>query len=226
MEQISYHRTDFREIWRIFRKYVKKIKVLFQSDKQNGYFAWIPTYIYDIISLSVCLSVRMEQLSYHWMDFREIWRIFRKYVKKIKVLFQSDKHNGYFAWIPTYIYDIIFLSMSVRPHGAAQLPPDGFSWNLKDFSKICKEFKVLFKFLTSRTGTLHEYQHTFMILSLSVLLRMRNVWDEYCWKNQNTPFMFSNFFSPENRTVFEIMWKNIVQPDRIQIKIWCMRIAC
>jgi len=33
------------------------------------------------------------------------------------------------------------------------------------------------------------------------------------------------FFS-ENRAVYEIMWKNIVQPDRPQMTIWHMRIAC
>jgi len=30
----------------------------------------------------------------------------------------------------------------------------------------------------------------------------------------------------ENRALYEIMWKNIVQPDRLQIKIWRMRFAC
>jgi len=29
----------------------------------------------------------------------------------------------------------------------------------------------------------------------------------------------------ENRTVYEIMWKNTVEPDRPQITIWRMRIA-
>jgi len=29
-------------------------------------------------------------------------------------------------------------------------------------------------------------------------------------ENQNTHFMFSNFFVFENRAVYEIMWKNIV----------------
>jgi hypothetical protein len=30
----------------------------------------------------------------------------------------------------------------------------------------------------------------------------------------------------ENRAVYEIMWKNIVEPDRRQLTIWRMRIAC
>jgi hypothetical protein len=37
-------------------------------------------------------------------------------------------------------------------------------------------------------------------------------------ENQNTHFMFSDFFS-ENRAVYEIMWKNMVEPDRPQITI-------
>jgi len=31
---------------------------------------------------------------------------------------------------------------------------------------------------------------------------------------------------PENRTVYEIMWKNTVERGRSQMKIWRMRIAC
>jgi len=38
--------------------------------------------------------------------------------------------------------------------------------------------------------------------------------------------MFNNFFLIENRAVYEIMWKNIVEPDRLQVTIWRMRIAC
>ena len=40
-----------------------------------------------------------------------------------------------------------------------------------------------------------------------------------------TNLTFSNFFF-EDRAVHEIMWKNIVQPDRSQMTIWRMRIAC
>ena len=41
-----------------------------------------------------------------------------------------------------------------------------------------------------------------------------------------THFMFNNFFS-ENRAVYEIMWKIMVEPDRPQMTIiWRMRIAC
>jgi len=36
-------------------------------------------------------------------------------------------------------------------------------------------------------------------------------------ENQNTHCMFGNFFSPDNRAVYDIMWENIVQPDRSQM---------
>jgi len=55
-----------------------------------------------------------------------------------------------------------------------------------------------FKFqsdLTRIMGTSHEGLCTFMIISRSVLLRMRNVSDKSCRENQNTHFMFRNNFS-------------------------------
>ena len=37
--------------------------------------------------------------------------------------------------------------------------------------------------------------------------------------------MFNNFFF-ENLAVYEIMWENVVEPDRPQVTVWRMRIAC
>jgi hypothetical protein len=54
---------------------------------------------------------------------------------------------------------------------------------------------------------------------------MRSVSDKICRENQNTHFVF-NKFVPENRAVYETMWKNIVQWCKPQITIWRMRIAC
>jgi len=38
-------------------------------------------------------------------------------------------------------------------------------------------------------------------------------------------FIFNNFF-PENRAVYEIMWKNIVDPDRPLMTVCRMHCAC
>jgi len=68
----------------------------------------------DYFAMSVCLSVRMEQLSSLWTDFHEIWylNIFRNYVEKIQVSLKSDKNNEYFKFTPMYIYDNISLNSS------------------------------------------------------------------------------------------------------------------
>ena len=90
---------------------------------------------------SICPSVRIEQLRYHWTDFHEnlCMSIFLKSLRKIS-----------------------------------------FHENLKRM-----------------TGTLREDLHKFMIMSRSVLLRMKNVSDKICKENQNSHFMFSSFFFPK-----------------------------
>jgi len=47
---------------------------------------------------------------------------------------------------------------------------------------------------STTTGTLHEDQYTFLITFRSFLLRMRNISDKYFGQNQNTHFVFNNFF--------------------------------
>jgi len=66
------------------------------------------------VLLSLCTSVRMEQIGYHWVDVHEIWylSIRRKTAKKIQVSLISDKNNGYLTWEPVDIYDNISLCSS------------------------------------------------------------------------------------------------------------------
>ena len=60
------------------------------------------------------------------------------------------------------------------------------------FENLLKE-KVLLK--SDSTGTLHEDQCTFFFtVSRSILLGIRNVSDKSCRDNQNTHFVFSDFF--------------------------------
>jgi len=66
----------------------------------------------------------------------------------------------------------------------------------------------------------------FFIITRLVLLRVRSVLDKSCRENKNTHFVFSKFFFPENRAVYETTWKNVVEPGRPQTIIWRMRIAC
>ena len=56
--------------------------------------------------MSVCLSIRMEQIGSHWKDFDETWYL--SYFPKIcgeNVQLKSDKNNGYFTRRRFDIYD-------------------------------------------------------------------------------------------------------------------------
>jgi hypothetical protein len=54
------------------------------------------------------------------------------------------------------------------------------------------------------TGTLHEDQYTFMIISHLFLLRMKNVSDKTCKENKNTILCSIMFF---NRIFYDKKWK-------------------
>jgi hypothetical protein len=58
----------------------------------------------------------------------------------------------------------------------------------------------------------------------SSCLTLRSVSDKRI--ENKTHFTLSNSPPPESRAVYEIMLKNIVQPGRPQMTIWCMRSAC
>jgi len=78
--------------------------------------------------------------------------------------------------------------------------------------------------MTGITGNLREDTDIFMKIFRLIFLRMRNILDKIYLKNQNS-FDIQLLIS-ENRAVYEIWWKNIVQPERPQLTIWCMCITC
>ena len=95
---------------------------------------------------------------------------------------------GTFAKLPKAPVSFV---MSVRPRGTIRLPLDGYSLNLMFdyFLKSVRKFQ--FNWTLSRiTGTLHAYQYTFMIISLSFLPRTRTVSEKSCRENQKTHFIF------------------------------------
>jgi hypothetical protein len=105
---------------------------------------------------SLCPSVRMEQLSSHWMDFHEIWYLSlplipppppRKCVEKIQVSLTSDKNNGYFTWRSTYIYDstsLILLKMSNVSDKRRENQNKHFLCNIP-FSENRAVYKIIWK---------------------------------------------------------------------------------
>ena len=61
-------------------------------------------------------------------------------------------------------------------------------------------------------------------MSCWIFLRTRNISNKIYRQNQNTYFTLNKFF-PESRAVCEIMSKNMVDPEKLQI-LWRMRVTC
>jgi hypothetical protein len=114
--------------------------------------------------MSVCPSVHMEQLGFHWTYFDEAWYLsfFRKSVKKIQVSLKSDKNSRYFTCR-------LFTFMTIS------------RW-------------IIIRIRNNNNGTLHADVFTFMTISHWILLRMRNVLDKSCRENQNTVYFQQLFF--------------------------------
>ena len=73
-------------------------------------------------------------------------------------------------------------------------------------------------------GNLQEDLSIFMIISRSFLLRMRCFQKKSRRKNQNTHFIFSNYYQKSCRVLGK--WKNMILTDRPQMTTRRMRIAC
>jgi hypothetical protein len=77
----------------------------------------------------------------------------------------------------------------------------------------------LIKNLSSITGTLHDDLCTFMIISCSDHLRMRNVSDKNCTEILDTILCFNNFFPKVCPFMGCVEIQYIVQPDRPQMAL-------
>jgi hypothetical protein len=62
-------------------------------------------------------------------------------------------------------------------------------------------------------------------LSCSVLLTVRNAMEIVAEKS-NTHILCSITYYTKNCAIYEIMWKNIVEPNRRLMTIGCMIVAC
>jgi hypothetical protein len=94
--------------------------------------------------------------------------------------------------------------VSVRWNNSA---PTGNIFMKFDIWVFLQSLSRTFKFRqnpTKITGTLREDQNTFLIITRSLLLRMRNVSDKRCRENKNTHFTSNNFFRKSCR-----LWVNV-----------------
>ena len=90
---------------------------------------------------------------------------------------------------------LVFVRPSVCPHGTTRLPLDGLSWKsiFGCFSKIFRDNTSLIK-TWQKLWIFYTKTYVFMIIPGWIRDRMRNVSDRSCRENQNTHFIFNNFF--------------------------------
>ena len=115
----------------------------------------------------------------------------------------------------------ISFAMTVRSSAWNNLAPTGWIfmkfviWVLSENLSINQRFN---QNGIRITGTLRDDQYTSTLITIprSVLLRIRNISDKSCRENQNTHFKSNNFppLPPDILTVYELMHKNIVQPEQ------------
>jgi len=117
----------------------------------------------------------------------------------------------------------IRIILSVRPHAheTAWLQLGRYSWNLilEYFWKICQENSNFIK-IDKNNGYVKTIIHLWYLF-----LRLRNVSDKVSRENQKH-ISGSITFLKNCADCCEIMWKNIVQPDRSQMTVRRMCIAC
>ena len=109
----------------------------------------------------------------------------------------------------------------IFPHGITRLPLDRFRRNLV-FHYFLKKSMGKLQVSLQSGKTLHEDRYTNFVTSPPALLELENFPDKINRENQNTNFTFNKGGFFFNRGFCGIMWENIVQPDRPQMKIWRM----
>ena len=103
---------------------------------------------------------------------------------------------------------------SICPHGRIQFLLERFWWHLMFEFLSPKDVEKIKVSLISEKHNVYFVWRLFTFISICrwILVRMRNIWNKSCRENQNTYFVFSNYFL-ESRTVEEITWKNVVEPE-------------
>ena len=120
--------------------------------------------------------------------------------------------------------------MSVRPTD----PPS--AWNNSALTgRIFMKFDiwVFLEYLSRKfkfhSDALHEDLCKCKTVSRCILLRIGNISDKIWRENQNAFYVQQLLFAPENRALYEIVWKYTVEPDRCHMKInvtWPLHFAC
>ena len=115
--------------------------------------------------------------------------------------------------------------MSVRlfilPHATTRLPLDVFSWNLRVriFLKSFEKIQVSLK--SDKNKGYFTWRPVYILYHILLI----SSYNEKCFRQKvveknETHILFSVTFFPENRAVYEIRRKNIVEPGRPPMTVW------
>jgi hypothetical protein len=162
--------------------------------------------------LSIQLNFYILLRSNMFRPCKVIIRLASEYFKKLQKLQLLEMRSNFFfykfclnfrAVLGTFgklrkatISFFISISPSFSPHGTTRLSLDGYSLHFVFeylSKKTVEKIQVSLK-SDKNNGYLTRQQYIFLIISRSILLRMKNVSDKSCRENQNTYFVFSNFF--------------------------------
>ena len=105
---------------------------------------------------------------------------------------------------------VMFAVQPVRPSAWNISAPTGRIFVKFDLSIFRKSVEIVQLSVMSDKNNRYFYedQCTFLIISCSILLRMRNVAHTSCRENQSTHFKYNNFFP--KIVSCKIMWKDMV----------------
>jgi hypothetical protein len=134
----------------------------------------------------------------------------------------SSRSSGAFAKLRKATNSFVeSVGPSVCPHETTRLPLDGFSKKFYVWvfiENLSRKFNFLLN-LARIEGALHEDRYTLLSFIAHFLLTWEMLQEKIWRENQNTCFMSNTFFFFENRAIYEMMWKNIVQPDMPQMSV-------
>ena len=89
---------------------------------------------------------------------------------------------------------------------------------LRVFGKSVVKVHVSLKSSRNNGYFTRSRMHIYDDISLNFSYNEKSFRKKNCRENQNTRFIFKKFFF-ENRAVYEIMWKNMLEPDRSQMTV-------
>jgi hypothetical protein len=112
------------------------------------------------------------------------------------------------------------ICLSVRPNEITQLPTDDFLeiWYVGFFENVSRKVKF-YESMTTMKTRIHFW------LYLAQFFLQWEMFRKMVYRKSKY-VLYSRKFILENRAVYEIMWKSIVQSDTPRMKIWRMHIAC